>query len=180
MGDVVLGIDLSMRGLGLCAVPTDWDRDFRRVRAITLAVPLRKDATIREQIERLGSLSSDVRTWAGRACATHAFVESYAYGMTTMAHTLGELGGVIKLELSRAGLQVAASNQSSARKLLYGRTPPRGITGTQRKAWLYEPLRLCGLPLVDHDQGDAFCAANWGLSELGAPCLAGLCQAGAA
>lgn len=175
MPDVVLGIDLSLRGLGLCAVPTDWDLDPRRVRAVTLAVPLRKDATTREQVERLRSLALDVRTWAVRVGATRAWVESYAFNMAHGAHYLAELGGVVKLELMReCGLDIAVANMSSARKLLYGRIPPRGIPQAQRKAWLLEPLRLAGLQLDNDNEGDAFCVANWGLSELGAPCFAQL------
>lgn len=173
MPDVVLGIDLSLVGLGLCAIPTGWDRDVRLIRSVTLTYPLRKAATTREHVERLRALSMDVRTWAIRMGVTHAFMESYAYSMATMAHSIGELGGVVRLELLRErNLDVQFANQSSARKFMYGRIPPRGLTQTQRKAWLLEPLKLMGAPVEDHNQGDALVVANYGLSELGAPCLA--------
>jgi hypothetical protein len=175
MGDVVLGIDLSLVGLGLCAIPTDWDLNMKRVRAVTLTYPLPKGATTRQLMERLRALSLDVRTFAIRVGARMAWIESYAYSMSSMAHSLGELGGVVKLELWReCGLDVQIANQSSARKLMYGRMPPRGMTQTQRKGWLLEPLKLAGAPVEDHNQGDALVVANYGLSELGAPCLAQL------
>jgi len=173
--DVILGIDLSLRGLALFACPVDWDMRWERTKAVTLSVPLRKDATQREQIDRLRMLALDVRTFAIRVGTTHAVVESYAFNMSTMAHSLGELGGVVKLELMReCGIVCGVVNQSSARKFVYGQCPPRGMTDTARKRWLLEPLLMAGAKLEDHNQGDACVVTQFALSDFGAPCLSNL------
>ncbi len=172
MDSVVLGIDLSLVGLGLCAIPTTWGYDRGRIRAVTLSYPLHKGATTREQVKRLHVLSRDVAKFARSVGATHAWMESYAFSRNTMAHSLGELGGVVRLGLAIAcRLDVQFANQGSARKLVYGQCPPRGMSDTERKAWLLEPLLRAGLKLDDHNQGDAAVVAMWGLNALGAPCL---------
>lgn len=175
MGNVVLGMDLSLVGFGLCAIPTTWGYDRGNVRAITLTYPLPRGASTRDQVERLRVLARDVEKFARQVGATHAWMESYAFSMNTMAHTLGELGGVVRLGLAvNCNLDVKFANQGTARKLVYGQTPPRGMTQTERKRWLLEPLERAGLVLEDHNQGDAAVVAMYGLNELGAPCLANL------
>jgi hypothetical protein len=166
----VLGIDASLRALGLFVCPLDWDLQPSRCAAYTLGVDLPKDATATQYVERLRMLSVDIVKVAYMHHVTECFIESYAYGMKTAAHSLGEIGGVIKLDLWREKrIAVQTANQGAARKFVYGMTPPRGMKDVQRKAWLFEPIRLAGLPVEDHNQSDAAVVAMYGLSELGAP-----------
>ena len=175
-----MGIDASLRGLALAVAPLGWDRDPKRVTCHTLSVPLKRDATTRDKVERLRMLALDVRTIAVRYNVRHAFVESYAFGMNTAAHSLGELGGVLKLELWReCQLLVETVHQHHARKLVYGTTPPRTVNGVkltdaQRKAWLLEPLRAAGFELADHNQGDAVTTLMGGFERLGVPVISNL------
>lgn len=172
----VLGVDLSLRGLGLFVCPLGWDMCWERCSAETLGVDLPKGATEQQRVMRLRDLMLDVRTFAVYHAVRHVFVESYAYGMNTSAHSLGELGGVVKLELLRElpGVTIATANQGAARKLVFGCAPPKGLTDKARKAWVLEPLLLAGAKLRDHDQGDALVACHWGLAQLGAPHLQNL------
>lgn len=171
----ILGIDLSLRALGLFACPIDYDGNWSRANAVTLGVDLPKGASAIQYVERLRMLTVDVVEFAYRNAVTIAFVESYAFDMTTMAHSLGEIGGVIKLALwKEKRIEVKTANQNSARKLVFGRCPPKGMTQSQRKAWLFEPLKLAGLPVGDHNQGDAAVVAVFGMHELGIPTIGGL------
>lgn len=172
---VAMGIDLSLRGLGVAVIPAAWDLDPRRAKAHTLGLDLKRDASPAERVERLEKLVNDVSECVRHYGVTHAWVESYAFNQTSMAHSLGEIGGAVKLDLYRRfRIVVQTANQTRARHLVYGQLPPRGITDKQRKAWLLEPLRLAGLTLDDHNQGDAFVAVSFGLLELGAPALTNL------
>lgn len=166
---VVLGIDASLTGTGLVAVPSDWDCDWKRVRHITLGVSLTKLATERERLERMQSIALDVRIWAVRVGATHAWIEDVPSGRAFNIPQLAELRGFIRSELSReCRLFVERSNQSSARKLFLGKLPQK-----DRKTITLQTLDSITSIFDSPDEKDAFVsAANWGLSELGAPCIA--------
>ncbi len=169
MADVVLGLDISTSGLGMVAVPTDWDLNWRRVRFYSLEYKLKKTATARDRMDRLRALSLDVRTWAIRVGATKAWAEACpTFGHNIMV--LAKLRCAIELELYReTNLILEDAQQSSVRQFLLGRFPP-----CDRKAAVSEALKVAGDPFEDDDQRDAFAVANWGLSELGAPCFAHL------
>ena len=169
MNDVVLGLDLSTRGLGMCAVPAGWDLNWRCVRFCTLALPLKRSATPREKLDRMRALALDVRIWATRVGATHVWAESVpTLGFNLI--TLAQLRFAVDLELySEMGLVTLDANQSSVRKFLLGKLPAKN-----RKACISEALKATDDPFDDDDQRDAFAVVNWGLSELGAPCMTGL------
>lgn len=172
--EVIVGLDLSLSGLGMCAVPASWDLDWRRVRFETLTYELRKDATIREQAARLRSLARDVRTWVIWAGATRIWIEQLpSYVPAKTMHSLKKnaaLHGVLMLELvDQVGIEPAYVDETTARKFLLGRLPQK-----DRKAHVVEALKAADDPFEDDDQRDAFCCANWGLSELGAPAMANM------
>lgn len=169
MTDVVLGIDASLTGTGLVAVPANWDLDWSKVRHITLGVSLTKLSTERERLERMQAIALDVRIWAVRVGATHAWIEDVPSGRAFNIPQLAELRGFIRSELSReCRLFVERSNQSSARKLFLGKLPQK-----DRKTIVLQTLASMTSIFETPDEGDAFVsAANWGLSELGAPCVA--------
>jgi hypothetical protein len=150
----------------MVAVGTDWDLNWRRVRACTLAVPLKKTATPREKLDRLRALALDVRVWAIRVGATKVWAESVpTFGWNLI--TLAQIRCAVDIELYReAGLIPLDANQSSVRKFLLGKLPT-----SDRKACVSEALKAAGDPFEDDDQRDAFAVANWGLNKLGAPCL---------
>jgi hypothetical protein len=165
---VLLGIDLGTRACAAVSVPTDWDGEWKRVRSLVVGVPLRRDSTDIERARRTETIATRLVAFARETGASVAFVESYAYGMRTAAHTLGELGGVVRLELVRAGLDVRTANLSAARKLLLGKLP-RSDAGVA----CYSALRAAGAPFETADEAAAFCAVNLGLSDIaGAYCFA--------
>lgn len=88
MREVVLGLDLSTAGLGMVAVGTDWNLDWRAVRYCTLAAPLKRNATQRDKVARLRALALDVRVWAISMGITRAWAESvptFGFNIVTLA-----------------------------------------------------------------------------------------------
>ncbi len=163
----ILALDLSTSGLGMVAIGTEWDLQWSRVKAKTLACSLRK-ATPRERIERLRMLAMDVRTWCIYVGATAVYAEAiptFGYEMVTLA----QLRTAVDLELYReTGLVVQSIQQNTARKLLLG----EGNVGQKdRKQRVADALKAQGARFEDCDQSDAFAIANYALHELGAPCF---------
>jgi hypothetical protein len=163
----LLGIDLGTRACAAVACPTDWDGQWTRVRSLVVGEPLRRNATDTERARRTETIAARLVAFARETGASVALVESYAYGMRTAAHTLGEIGGVVRLELVRAGLDVRTVNMGSARKLLLGKVP-RSDAGTA----CYTALRAAGARFETADEAAAFTVANATLAELGAYCFA--------
>lgn len=168
---VILGIDLGTRVTAAVLVPIGWGGDWRRVQYVTGGGPLHRDATDEQRARRteaIARLVVDLACESRRVKAAPnvmAYVESYGYSQRTAAHTLGELGGVVRLELLRAGVELRTANISSARKLLLGKVPRKGADA---KAEILVTLRAAGAPFESLDVCDAFVAANLGLAEHGA------------
>ena len=169
---VILGLDLSLTAAAAVAVPTDWDGDWNRVHSVVVGEKLRHDASDAERARRTETIASRLVAFAQAERATVAFIEGYAYSLRTSAHTLGELGGVVRLELIRAGIEIRTANMSTARKLLLGKCPKKGA-----KAAACDALRAAGGLFETLDESDAMVAVNFGLSELGGYCF---CQLKAA
>lgn len=163
MRATVLGLDLSTTASAAVAVPLDWDGDWSRVRSLVVGERLRRDASDAERARRTETIAARLVAFARVTGATSAWVEGYAYSQATAAHTLAELGGVVRLELVRAGFELHTANMSTARKLLLGKVPRQGA-----KRAVFETLGAAGARFETEDESDAFCAANLGLSELGA------------
>lgn len=165
MVEMVLGLDLSLRGAGLVAVPTDWDGRWERVRRATVGHALKRDASEADRIGRLVRLSAEVVSFAERHACTHAVVEQYAFSSRhAQSHSLGELGGVVKVLLTeRCRIPVEVVPPASARKLVLGKLPRKDVKIATRAA-----LTRMGMPTDwTADEADALVVANWKLSELG-------------
>jgi hypothetical protein len=164
---MLLGLDLSLAASAAVAVPLDWDGQWSRVRSCVAGEKLRKDASDAERARRTETIAARLVGFARTVCATSAWVEGYAFGGSTHAHSLGELGGVVRLELVRAGIELHTVNMGTARKFLLGKCPPAGA-----KVAVCEAFRAAGARFETLDEYDAMAVANWGLSELGGYCFA--------
>lgn len=168
---VVLALDLSLTAPGMVAVPLDWGGDWSRIQRATFTPKLPKEATEGERIERLRYISKNIVAFALMHCCTTAIVEQYAMRpMSQMGHSfhLGELGGVVKLDLTRSvGIPIEVTSPARARKLILGKLPRKDVKLATRFA-----LTSMGLPPAwTEDEADAFVLANWKLSELGGHAL---------
>lgn len=165
---VLMGLDLSATRAAACAVPLDWDGEFRRVCTHIVGEGLPRDASDEQRARRCERIAGELVAFA-RTCGVHeAWLEGYAYSRNTAAHTLAEVGGVVRLELVRGGIAIHTANMSSARKLLLGKLPAKGAKHAAHAA-----LHAAGSPAWSLDEADAFVCANLGLSEhAGAFCFA--------
>jgi len=159
---VVIGLDVSLVGTGMVAVPFDWGRDWSRVSHATVGYSLPTSAGDRERIDRLVRLGAAAVSFAQAHSGTLAAVESFAFGKSTAAHALGEAAGVIKVALRAVGIDVRTAPMSTARKLLLGHLPRDGVKHAIRGY-----LVASGAPFRTLDECDAFVAANWALDWLG-------------
>lgn len=160
---VVAGVDLSLTGLALVAVPTDWGFHWDRVRATTLTTST-ADGT---HARRMRDLARDAATWLEWARVTHVFLEQPSIRHSGKQHNLDQafrLGGMVELAvLELLDLSCEWAPLFKARWLL---------CEAKSKEVAQEALK--GVEqLVDEHQRDAFVCCNWGLSELGFQCLAG-------
>lgn len=163
----MLGLDLSATATAAVAVPLDWDGRWSSVRSLVVGVKLRRTATDAERARRTETIAARVVAFARMHGASVAFIESYAFSQRTAAHTLAEVGGVVRLELVRAGVEVRTAPIGTARKLLLGRVPRTDV-----KQSILQTLRSAGATFSSFDEADAFVAANHGMFELGGFCFA--------
>lgn len=165
---VLMGLDLSATAAAACAVPLDWDGQWQRVRTHVVGLPLPRDASDWDRAMRCEAIARALVAFAHEHGVSEAWIEGYAFGQRTAAHTLAEVGGVVRLELVRAGITIRTANMSTARKLLLGKVPRKGA-----KEACHRTLWAAGSPPWTLDESDAFVCANLGLSEhAGAFCFA--------
>lgn len=173
--DAVIGLDLSTRAAAGIIVPLNWGGDWLKVRRLVVGLKLTKQATDEERALRTRHIADRLLEFACDYRVGSAWFESYALGVVHSAHTLGELGGVVRLAFVERGIPIRTANMGSARKLLLGKVP-RGSGAA--KAAVYRALRAAGMPFgpteTAKDEADGFTCANYGLSELGAYCFAQL------
>lgn len=165
----VCGIDLSLTGLGLCAIPADWDPGSRdswtRIRRTTLGtkpgLPL---------VARADLMAMDVVTWVGRLYEKEApKVCHEGYPIGGRAYNLDklcEVGGIVKRALwVNMALEAWSAPQSTARKLICGKLPQRD----RKAATIDVVLKMAQGAFEDatDDECDAFVAANLYRKELG-------------
>jgi len=170
MGSVILGLDLSATATAAVSVPLDWDGQWSRVHSVVVGEKLRHDASDAERARRCETIASRLVAFAQAERATVAFIEGYAFSQHSAAHTLAEVGGVVRIELIRAGIEIRTANMGTSRRLLLGKCP-KGA-----KVAVYAALKAAGATFETLDESDAFAAANLGLSELGGYCF---CQVAA-
>ncbi len=176
VADSLVALDISYNGLGMVGLPLDLVQgtDVTWRRALFATAPKQSVSPAARRI-----LARDVRTFVVRAQSLIGPVRGvWAENVPNSGFqivNLAKLHALIELELQDLGLELQVANQSTARKVVLGRgTPARGLSGKEKKAWVTEPLKLAGAPIANHNEADALVAGMFGLSELGAPCLAGL------
>lgn len=162
------GFDLSLTATGMIAVPERWhladgSPDWGKLVVGKAGRSCKKDAPEIERIERLILIEKAVVEFVDQLGIETAVLEEYAFSArASHAHSLGELGGTVKVALLRMGVKVVVVSPASARKLL-GKQPK-----SDRKVWAAGRVYGAGAPKSwTLDQVDAFVVANAYLSESG-------------
>lgn len=120
---VFLGIDLSLRSLGLCAIPSDWNGDFEKLSRTTLGIDLSKKSTAKERIQGRMALAADVRRYAVALHVTHVCYEDTLPRDAFQIKASATLLGHVERELAKVELVAEPVNQSTARSYLLGKLP---------------------------------------------------------
>ena len=161
---VVVGVDCSYTGLGLCAVPGDWGLDWSRVRRTVLGTaPV--DGPL---VARAGALARDACRWIEWACLHHERAVWIEGGLSRggkgdSVRTQSRLIGVVEHELYRLfGIVAGHAEQTHVRKLLLGFEPPR-----EKKAHVLGVLEQLTPTKWNPNEYDAFASANYGLAQAG-------------
>lgn len=167
------GIDLSLTGLGLSAIPSDWDpsmpEDWVRIRRTTLGTG--KDWG--SLIDRADDLAEDVVRWLLRLDCFAAQIaichEGYPVGGRVFnLDKICELGGIVKraIRMKRElGHEVWKAEQNKARKLVCGKLPVKG-----RKEAAIAAIRAKAFGTLDKatkDECDSIVANNYYRKHLG-------------
>lgn len=160
-----MGIDLSLRQTAAVIAIAGTNVPGH---SMTCGEDLTHDATAEEKLLRMRKITEALIAFREQHRASHVFVEQYAYNMSqaSRAHSMGELGGIVKNAFFDSGVIVLPVVATQARKFLFGRLPAKGA-----KKEASRRLKVMGFVFRTEDEGDAFIVANYGLSELGYPAL---------
>jgi hypothetical protein len=169
----VVGLDLSFTGLGIAAIPGEWDpahpSEWKRIRRVTLTTK-----TGGPLVARAHALAENVvewLLWCGKGSGRDLRVCHEGYPVGGRVYNLDklcELGGVVKRAIwlhPALNLEVASVPQSTARMLVCGKLPR-----SDRKAVTIKTLRAMaagGLDEATDDECDAIVAANCHRKALG-------------
>ena len=165
----IVGIDPSLVRTAVVVLPSGWPWKWSEVDSELFGHSLPRGCSEVDRIQRCRSIAAGVVAWCLDRGATHAWIESYAYSRADQAHSLGELGGILRDRLIGAFIRIESAPISSARKLLLGKCPR---TGAEAKTQVAAAVRAAGGPPWSLDESDAFAVANWGTSQMGLVALA--------
>lgn len=168
----VVGIDFSLSGLGLCAIPGGWKPSnpdhWHLLTLQTLTTPA--GAPLPERADRLGAdvvewiLSLNVARKNLRICHEGYPLKGGAFNVDKLC----ELGGIVKRAIwcaKELELELWSAPQSTARKLVCGKLPSK-----DRKAVSIATIRSKAFGVLDAatpDECDAVIAANLYCKHLG-------------
>jgi hypothetical protein len=164
---IVGGLDPSLVAMAATTAPLDWAGQWSLIERGSWGYSLKRDASERERIVRCERVARAAVDFLVAHQVEVAYLESYGYSQPNYAHSLGELGGILRLFMLEAGIDIRIANMSSARKLLLGYVPR---SGKDAKEAVWEALQAAGGQCFDRlDETDAFCVLNWGMKDLGGP-----------
>lgn len=156
---IVAGLDLSLRGTGICVLGTKLLRTFRV--GVTIDTKNKALDVEREKIERIITIAAEIVKRCQEFEVKAVGIENYAFGAfggagySSSGTVLGELAGVVKRDLAVVYKIIPAMySPSSARKALFGKG-----NGKLKKEQVQAKLKELGLVFPSHDEGDAFVIA---------------------
>lgn len=173
MTQYVAGLDLSLRATGIALVPFDWapGLDWRRVIVRQAGLALTADAEAASVTWRTIAIAEAVLKLLRGYDVLSVWVEEYSFSKgDARSHQLGELGGVMKAELYKAGYSFGSVFSNTARAHL-GKFS-RGKKGEAKRPPIKDQvraaLRSLGAPADwTKDEADAFVIGNGALIKLG-------------
>jgi len=169
--ETVIGLDLSLRAAAACAIPLKWNQDMTRIRTMVIGHGVTQGDE-EGRLDRLDAISSKIGDFCVDNRAKVVALEEYAFSQgQAHAHSIGEVGGVVKLEIRRR-LEITPQPifSPTARKTLLQWLPSvRGKPkGYLKKYVAANVRRLEGITSKwTEDEIDAFVIANHALMLAG-------------
>jgi hypothetical protein len=168
-----VGIDASMTGLGLLAIPGDWGCDLRRVLRAPILGTVPEDGCYPARREKL---CRDVVEWVGwlqrkRGADLQVFLEGGIISKDSASSVRSQerIAGAVEDALWRhLGIECRTVEQTTARVLLLGYLPAK-----DRKQHVIDALSKLA-PGWNPDHYDALAPANWAIRQEELPHLAAL------
>lgn len=162
--DTVVGLDLSLRAAAACAIPRRWNQNLNQVRTMVAGYGVEQNDE-EARVIRLEVISEAIGEFCVQNKAITVSLEEYAFSQgQAHSHAIGEIGGVVKLELRRRlKLTPRPLFSNTARKTLLQWLPSsRGKPKGYLKRYVTTNVRRLGgvtLRWTD-DEIDAFVIAN--------------------
>jgi hypothetical protein len=147
-----MGLDLSLRGAGIVVLDEAGIMLFQQV----IGVDLERSASVRNKIERLITIAKAIvdAVAAQGAVTWNVAIENFAFHQHGAIADLGEINGVVKMQLWMAfGIEPVLIGASTARKLVLGK-------GNIKKKMIIPALAVRGLTFGDHNIADAYVMAE--------------------
>jgi Holliday junction resolvasome RuvABC endonuclease subunit len=165
MSMLAVGLDLSLRGPGVCVVNGHPDSKIGEgLDAETTMIRAGEDV---DGPERLSVVCRSIWSWlhARNALAPGRVfvVEGYAFGATSKAHSIGELGGCVRKMIWESGGNLVIIPPSTLKRFLTG----KGVG--DKNIVLKHVFKRWGFDVDDDNECDAFGCALLGLVDVGDP-----------
>lgn len=180
----VVGIDLSLRGTALCYLYGSGEVDPS---VYTERFPQPRVSGVEESIKRLISVTEELVGFASTQKPDHLIIEAAAKNQQWQAAAMGEIHGVVKVQLYMAtGIVPLVKEATQMRKHVVGKIERKseavknkkgkdtkrvsygevlGASGKMRRASVKDVieirLRERGLSFPSHDEMDAYVAAKY-------------------
>lgn len=149
---MIVGLDLSLTGTGVTLLCPDVPEVYE---SVTLKNKLRS-------LERLAYIESTIMAKVKEAGVSLAVIEGYAFStVDSQKHSLGELGGVVKLALWRAGVELLIVPATSLKKW----TTTKG--NADKILMGITIFKHTGAQFEDDNQADSYCLAMLGAQYKG-------------
>lgn len=137
--EIVLGLDMSLNGTGLCVRCGD------KI-LIVETIKIKKE----RGMERINIIINHIKKRIEEYKPTRVFIEGYSFGSRGRSIiSLGELGGIVRYVLAEMGLKPVEIAPKSLKKITTG-------NGNADKVIMLESVnKKFNLLLTDHNQADA-------------------------
>lgn len=146
----VIGVDQSLTGTGICVLTAAELRTF-----------LYEPPKGLHPVKRLDWFRAKFRDLFTRHPHGHVVLEGYAYSKNNRAHSLGELGGVLRLAILDSGLSSYVVTPSALKKFVSGKG------NIAKDQMTKEVFKRFGVDVGNDNEADAAALAVFGLAKLG-------------
>lgn len=144
---IILGIDPSLSSTGICLIAEDGE--------VIESMAVQPDC---KGSERLAVFRRELRIIVAKycTCGIRSFIEGYAFGANNQREALGELGGVLRLELYDSNIPIVVVQPTALKKFATGKG------NSDKIAMGVALMKEFGLEYPTSDQTDAHWLAVFG------------------